>query len=130
MLADWSDRQDQVELTTRLAQGLLTAQAGGTPPAEAAVERVAAAMRARTPISSDHKAQTIELMLVMWMNITPLIANWKWALYRSESLLKAVADCVTGNYYSYGTATLYVPAGYTSQNNRTEFASELTHIDC
>ncbi len=58
-----------IELTTRLARSLLTAKVAGAPPAKAAVEQVAAAMRARSPISADPKAQSIELMWSMWLNL-------------------------------------------------------------
>ncbi|MEU2040425.1 hypothetical protein [Nocardia niwae] len=50
-------------------------------PTTSLVERsrsvAAAAMRARTPISADPKAQAIELMLSMWTNLAMLKASWK-----------------------------------------------------
>ncbi|MFI6220134.1 DUF4238 domain-containing protein [Nocardia salmonicida] len=94
-LIDWSDRQDQTELTTRLARSLLTARAAGAPPAEAAVEQVAAAMRARSPISADPKVQSIELMWSMWLNLAEIIVKWHWTIYSSGSPLLTSDEPVT-----------------------------------
>lgn len=94
-LLEWSGRQDQTELTTRLARSLLTARAAGAPPAEAAVEQLAAAMRARSPISADPKAQTIELMWSTWLNLAEFIVKWNWTTYASESPLLTSDEPVT-----------------------------------
>ncbi|MGV9823882.1 DUF4238 domain-containing protein [Nocardia xishanensis] len=87
ILIEWADNQDQVELSTRLARVLLAARAGGTPPSESLVVRLAESMRARTPMSADPKAQAIEMMLHIWLNLARFLADWKWAIYRTEAPL-------------------------------------------
>lgn len=86
-IIEWSAQQDQVELSKALARGYLTIHSGGLVPTEPAVEQAAAAIRANTPISADPKAQALQLMLQQWLNIVPILAEWKWAVYATESAL-------------------------------------------
>ncbi|BDT90198.1 hypothetical protein IFM12275_01740 [Nocardia sputorum] len=87
VLIEWSARQDQVELSKGLARMILKIQADGVEPDEAMVEKAAAEMRARTPISADPKAQVIQLMVQQWLKLIPIFVGWRWAIYRAESPL-------------------------------------------
>ncbi|MFE5702199.1 DUF4238 domain-containing protein [Rhodococcus koreensis] len=86
-IIDWSAGQDQVALSKTLARLILTVRSGGIPPEGSTVDQAAAEMRAKTPISADTTAQAIQLMVQQWMNVVPIFASWKWAIYRTDAAL-------------------------------------------